>query len=198
MRTFIAVEIPGQLQEALQSVGGELTVRLTGQKLNRALRWSDAGKYHLTLRFLGETIDGQRQCVGEMLANVAAQCPPFALTLGGLGAFPTWPRMRVLWVGVAGDVRALQGVQGKIEAGVQGCGFAAEHQRFHPHVTLARTNQNADDRLIAQTGALLAAQTELAQSLGQWEVSELALVRSDLRPEGAVYTPLERFRLGSV
>ena len=195
MRTFIAVEISDPLQKRLTAVSDEVVALLAGQKLTRILRWSGAGKHHITLRFLGETTDVQRQCVGETLANVAAQSAPFALTLGGLGAFPTWPRLRVLWVGVAGDVQSLQRVQGKIETGVQGCGFAAEGQRFHPHVTLARANQNADNQTIAQAGALLAAQTELAQSLGQWEVTELVLVRSELRPEGSVYTPLERFRL---
>jgi len=195
MRTFVAVEIPKELQERLTTLSDEMAVLLAGQKLARILRWSSAGKHHITLRFLGETTDGQRQCVGETLVHVAAQFSPFVLMLGGLGAFPAWPRLRVLWVGVAGDMQSLQRVQGKIETGVQGCGFSAERQRFHPHVTLARSNQNADDRTITQAGALLAAQTELAQSLGQWQVSELVLVRSDLRPEGSVYTPLERFPL---
>lgn len=195
MRTFVAVEIPRELQERLTALSDEVAVLLTGQKLTRTLRWSGAGKHHITLRFLGETTDGQRQCVGETLAYVAAHSAPFALTLGGLGAFPTWPRLRVLWADVAGDVQCLLRVQEKIEAGVQGCGFAGEGQRFHPHVTLARANQNADKRTIAQAGALLAAQTDLAQSLGQWQVSEVVLVRSELRPDGSAYTPLERFPL---
>jgi len=82
-----------------------------------------------------------------------------------------------------------------VEAGVQACGFAVERQGFHPHLTLARVSRDAQSGLIAQTGTFLAGQTALAQRLGQWEVSELVLMRSELRPGDAVYRVLDRFGL---
>ena len=79
--------------------------------------------------------------------------------------------------------------------GAQACGFAVERQGFHPHATLAYVNQDAESGLIAQAGTLLAGQTKLAQSLGQWDVSELVLMGSELRPAGSVYTTLGRYGL---
>jgi RNA 2',3'-cyclic 3'-phosphodiesterase len=159
------------------------------------LRWTAQSNYHLTLRFLGETASAQRQQIGEMLERTTAVCPPLSLTLDGLGAFPNWRRMRVLWAGVAGDVQRLAGLQREVEVGAQACGFAVERQGFHPHATLAYVNQDAESGLIAQAGTLLAGQTKLAQSLGQWDVSELVLMGSELRPAGSVYTTLGRYGL---
>ncbi|MBI3958786.1 MAG: RNA 2',3'-cyclic phosphodiesterase [Chloroflexi bacterium] len=196
MRTFIAIEIPKQLRDRLTAVCVELAALLSDDKFAPLLRWSDSGKYHLTLRFLGETTPAQRQSIGKMLGEVTANCPPFSLALDGLGAFPNWRKMRVLWVGMTGDVESLGRLQAEIERGTRTCGFAAESAAFHPHTTLARVSREADNVPISQAGALLAAQTVLAQSLGQWTVSELVLMRSDLQPGGAVYTPQSRYRLG--
>ena len=195
MRTFIAVEIPPDLRNRLSAVAGELAAGLAEKNATSVLRWTAQSNYHLTLRFLGDTTPVQRNAIGAMLEETTADCPPFSLTLDGLGVFPNWRRMRVLWVGVGGDVQQLARLQGEVETGVQACGFAVDRQGFHPHATLARVNRNADNGLIAQASTFLAAQKKLAQKLGQWEVSELVLMASELRPTGSVYTALGRFGL---
>ncbi len=195
MRTFIAVEIPEELRNRLFALAGELAAGLAEQNAASVLRWTEQRNYHLTLRFLGDTTAAQRQQIGAMLEKATSDCPLFSLTLDGLGAFPNWRRMRVLWAGLTGEMQRLEGLQKEVEAGVQACGFAVERQGFHPHLTLARVSRDAQNGLIAQTGTFLAGQTALAQSLGQWEVSELVLMRSELRPGGAVYSVLDRFGL---
>ncbi|MBX3052580.1 MAG: RNA 2',3'-cyclic phosphodiesterase [Caldilineaceae bacterium] len=195
MRTFIAVEPPQDLRNRVSAAVGKLAALLAEQNAASALHWSPAGNYHLTLRFLGDTSAGQRQQIDALLKTTTAACPPFSLALNGLGAFPNWRKMRVLWVGIGGHVAALAGVQTAVEMGVRECGFAQERQGFHPHLTVARTSRDAPNRLITQAAALLAAHTKLAQELGQWEVSELVLMRSDVRPGGTVYTVLGRFPL---
>ncbi|RLT42983.1 MAG: RNA 2',3'-cyclic phosphodiesterase [Chloroflexi bacterium] len=197
MRTFISVEIPEQMRQCLASVCAASATRLADEGLAPLLRWSDSGKAHLTLRFLGETSTAQRQTIGAMLGEVAAKHPPFSLALDGLGAFPNWRRLRVLWVGITGDLALLGRLQADIEQGARACGFAAESSAFHPHVTLARISRDADYRLISQVGALLSAQPALAQRLGQWRVSELVWMRSDLQPGGSLYTPQGSYRLGA-
>lgn len=191
MRTFIAVEIPEDLRNRLSAVAAELAENNAAS----VLRWTDQRNYHLTLRFLGDTTATQRRQIGAMLERATTDCPPFWLMLDGLGAFPNWRRMRVLWAGIEGDVQRLSDLQREVEAGVQSCGFAVERQGFHPHLTLARVSRDAQSGLIAQTGRFLAGQTALAQALGQWEVSELVLMRSELGPGGAVYSVLDRFGL---
>jgi 2'-5' RNA ligase len=195
MRTFIAIEIPQELRNRLSALAGELAAGLAGQNAVSVLRWTAQSNYHLTLRFLGETTAAQRQQIGTMLEKATADCPPFSLMLDGLGAFPNWRRMRVLWAGIEGNVQRLADLQREVESGAQACGFAVERQGFHPHLTLARVSRDAQGGLIAQAGAFLATQKKLAQTLGQWQVSELMLMGSELRPTGSVYTVLERFGL---
>lgn len=196
MRTFIAIEIPEELRTGLSSVRAGLSALLAERQMASVLRWNSREKYHLTLRFLGDTTTSQRDAIEELLGDVARACPPFSLGLDGLGAFPNWRKMRVLWTGVTGDLPALLSLQARIESGVQSCGFVAERRGFHPHATLAYASKEANNRLIREAGELLSAQTKLAQSLGQWTISELLLMRSDLRPEGSVYTVQGRYPLG--
>lgn len=195
MRTFIAVEIPQELRNRLFALVGELAAGLAGQNAASVLRWTAQSNYHLTLRFLGDTTPAQRQQIGTMLEKATADCPPFSLMLDGLGAFPNWRRMRVLWAGIEGNVQRLSDLQREVESGTQACGFVVERQGFHPHATLAYVNQDVESGLIAQAGTFLRSKTKLAQSLGQWQVSELVLMGSELRPTGSVYTVLERFGL---
>ncbi|RLT34809.1 MAG: RNA 2',3'-cyclic phosphodiesterase [Chloroflexi bacterium] len=195
MRTFIAVEIPQELRDRLSAVAGELAAGLAEQSAASVLRWTAQSNYHLTLRFLGDTTPVQREAIGKILERTTADHSPFSLTLEGLGAFPNWRKMRVLWVGMIGEIQRLTDLQREVETGVQACGFAVERQGFHPHATLAYVNKDAQSGLIAQAGRFLAAQQKLAQGLGQWQVSELTLMRSELRPTGSVYTVLERFGL---
>ncbi len=197
MRTFIAIDIPEKLRTRLASVRAELAALLADQKMASVPRWNSHENYHLTLRFLGETTAEQRDAVGAMLADVAQGCAPFSLGLAGLGAFANWRQMRVLWVGVTGDLSTLLSVQAQIEGGVRACGFAADRLGYHPHATLAYVNKGVNRRLVQEAGTFLSAQTKLAQDLGQWKVSELVLMRSDPRPSGAEYTVLGRYRLGS-
>ncbi|HRJ40893.1 MAG: RNA 2',3'-cyclic phosphodiesterase [Caldilineaceae bacterium] len=196
MRTFIAVEFPEPLRRELVALRQKLADCLAEAQMDAALRWSSADNYHLTLYFLGETSADQREAMSQGLADLCITLPPISLRLEGIGAFSNWQKMQVLWVGIEGELDRLSRLHSGVETVVTGCGFVPEGRRFHPHVTLARASREAESRLLAQAGALLAAQTALARSLGQWTVSEVVLMRSDPHPGGSVYTPLGRLPLG--
>ena len=72
-------------------------------------------------------------------------------------------------------------------------GKPAPHRPFHGHVTLARAPGDADLRRtdLGHAGRLLA---RLERS---WPVGSFALVESQLRPGGSVYTDLATFSLAS-
>jgi 2'-5' RNA ligase len=65
-------------------------------------------------------------------------------------------------------------------------GFSPEERAFRPHLTLGRVRDRAHPELAA-AGALAAE---------PFRVAEVVLFRSDLHPDGAVHTPLERMPLG--
>jgi 2'-5' RNA ligase len=201
LRTFIAVDLPPATQTALGRCQTQLNQRLRDLP-TPVLRWAAVEKLHLTLRFFGDTPPARRATLHAQLAATLPTFPPFALTLGELGGFPTLAKPRVVWVGVAGDVAALQGIQAAVEQIAQAVGFAPEEKAFTPHLTLARADRGARPADLQRAGRALmqaaASAAHLAAPLVapvEFPVSEVVFYQSDLHPQGARYTPLARFPL---
>jgi 2'-5' RNA ligase len=78
-------------------------------------------------------------------------------------------------------------LQATVEAGARALGFKAEPRPFQPHLTLGRINA-----LAASTKQTLSAllKTTALPPVGSFVVNELILMQSDLKPTGAVYTPV--------
>jgi len=141
---------------------------------------------HLTLRFLGDSEAAALAALERVLAELGTRCAPFALRLAGLGAFPNERKPRVLWVGLDGDMAALQLLQRQIEEAVQGLGWQAEQRAFRPHLTLGRVR----------------AHQELSMSAGgdappdlSFAVAEVELIESRLHKRGPQYHTLYRAAL---
>ena len=177
VRAFVALELAPGLRAALAGLMSELEPRVPG------LRFVRPEGVHLTLRFLGPASPGQLEELREALRPAAARCPRVEAPVRGVGTFPERGSPRVLWLGIDLPEPVLS-LQAACEAAAVAAGFPRETRPFAPHLTLGRWRDRAP-------------RPELpAVELGETPLAELALVRSDLRPGGAVYTPLERFALG--
>ena len=178
VRAFVALELEPTLRAALGELQARLRPRLGDVKLVRP----DA--VHLTLRFLGEATPAQVEALVPALAAAAATCPPVAARAAGLGCFPESGSPRVLWVGLELPPPVLE-LQRACESAARAAGFDAEARPFRPHLTLGRWRSRA-------------ARPELPPvELGVARLDSLVLFRSRTRPEGATYTPLARFPMGS-
>ncbi len=191
IRAFIAIELPEDVRQRLDSVEQQIQAR-AGEVARRAVRWVPAGNMHLTLKFLGEVSTGNLQSLSRMLQNVAGQHTHFDIVIGGLGAFPNVRRPRVIWVGTEApaDLTALQRA---IEAETHKLGYPVEERPFSPHLTLGRISQNARPEEVTQVARALG-EVDMGE-VGRVHVSQLHFFRSDLRPSGAVYTSLYSFPL---
>ncbi|MCI0753958.1 RNA 2',3'-cyclic phosphodiesterase [Teichococcus vastitatis] len=134
-RLFVALPIPEELREQLADLAGGIP----------GARWVPPENYHLTLRFIGEVDGWQADEVDEALANIRAR--PFAMQPGGLGLFEKAGRLTSLHVTVKRSERLLH-LQSKVEQALQRAGLPPERRRFAPHITLARTEKAAPDKLI--------------------------------------------------
>ena len=190
LRTFIAVELPPDIQEALAHTQASLKRALT----MRSLRWVNPGSIHITLKFLGDVMPSQIPSIQAALAAVVPRHAAFSLAVAGLGAFPSLSRPNVLWVGLEGQLVPLQRLRDDVEAVIAPLGFPTERRPFQPHLTVARIKDapSADLRVIGET-----VRHAEARRLGQIDVHEVALMRSELRREGALYTQLAAFSLGN-
>jgi 2'-5' RNA ligase len=178
---FIAIELPDNLLRAIEKLQNSLKRATPG----RAAKWVSPEGIHLTLKFLGDVqVSRIDEVVREMQAALEGH-QSFYLNVEGLGCFPNLHNPRVLWLGLTGGVRELAALQNDIEQFVAPLGFPTEDRPFHPHLTLARTAREASRDEITAIGQ--AAERGVG-TLGGWRVDGVSLMRSQLRPSGAVYT----------
>lgn len=72
-------------------------------------------------------------------------------------------------------------------------GFPPEGREFHAHLTLGRTQQRASSGDTRRLGQLVE-EMDIGE-LGRMEARAVSLIKSDLRPTGAVYTRLAEVKL---
>lgn len=143
--------------------------------------------WHVTLRFLGQTVADDLDRVLGLVASELADEPVFRLGFGGLGAFPRPERATVLWLAVDRGAEAVSGLAEMCEAAAQRVGFAPDERPFHPHLTLARIRpQQRVSELIEEIGVFPTTQ----------RVDHVAVYGSDTGRGGAEYTILERLPFG--
>jgi 2'-5' RNA ligase len=186
IRAFIAIELSAAVRARLD----DLQTRLRAELEPLPLRWVAAANLHLTLKFLGEAAPTTLKQVEGPLAAAAAQIAPFALGLGGLGAFPSRQRARVVWIGVAGPPE-LAALARSLDEATARLGFPREERPFSPHLTLARVGRDLSREGAAQLAQILTGPVALAAAeLGTSPAAAVTLFQSDLGPAGPRYTPL--------
>ena len=189
IRSFIAINLPEATKDALTKVGQRLRRRAPYD----SVRWSKVSGIHLTLKFLGDVAPSDLPEIKSVLAEVGTRHTQFRFTVGGVGCFPNVRRPRVVWVGVEEETGALDALQRDVEQNLVPLGFEPEKRAFHPHLTLGRTRRNVRSADLRRLGELIA--TAGVGELGQVHVDAFHLMRSDLRPRGAIYTALASFAL---
>lgn len=190
VRAFIAIHLPADVRAGLEQLQRKLNAA-TGADV---VRWAAVEQIHLTLKFLGDTAADRLDDLRTALERACAGVSPFRLEAGHLGCFPDLQKPRIVWVGIAGEVGRLSGLQREVESVTAGFGDHQEQRDFHPHLTLGRV-RGRDLREIRSLGEKL--QAEKVERLGEWVVRDVALIRSDLLPEGPRYTELANFPLSS-
>jgi len=185
VRAFIAIEFDDAIRRLLVQVQERL--REAGCKV----RWARAEQMHVTLKFLGEIDPATVEAVAEAMAHAAEAAAPFEVDVAGLGAFPPRGAPRVVWAGVEDPGGHIQRLQARLERRLERLGFERERRAFHPHLTLGRVkDRHGADRLRERI------EGQPARRFGRQRIEELVLFQSELKPAGAVYTPLRRQRLG--
>ncbi len=187
IRAFVAIELPQDVLDVLSVTQEQLRGHLG--RAAEAVRWVRVEGIHLTLQFLGSVPEASVGDISRAMLAGSEQVGPFALSLSGLGAFPSPRRPRVIWVGVTGGERALAALH-TLQAGVarelSALGYAPDKQ-FHPHLTLGRVREDA------KPAELAAIADAVAKGVGApaphaFRVDSVSLMQSTLQPGGAVYT----------
>ncbi len=184
MRTFIAVEIPDGIKKEMAKAQEQL------KRSGADAGWVRPEGIHLTLKFLGEVLEEKIDEIKNTLARAAGAMSRFRLEIAGAGAFPSSKNPRVVWLGVSGELDKLEALWSSVEDSMAAIGFEREDRAFSPHLTLARIKylrprypwQKAIDGI-------------KDVRIAGFEVDHISLMKSELKPSGAVYTEISRVDL---
>jgi len=198
IRAFLAVELSQELRAELVTVQQELKHRIEPEmKRDIRISWAQPASIHLTIKFLG---DMDEQVIDPLLAAVEqaiGRQRGVNVPLERLGSFPRPQSPRVLWVGPSqnwergAEAKRVAEIHGAIEQACEGLSFLPETRPFSPHLTLARikVGERHVGVVLAKGGVL-----DRPLSLGSLAVESVVLMKSELKPTGAVYTKLWEVR----
>jgi len=187
IRLFLAIELPGEVRDALARLQHELQRRGLEK-----LRWVRPEGIHLTLKFLGSTLAEKVPAIEDAVTEAVINAAPHELMLGNLGTFGG-SRPRVLWVDLKGEVDAVRRLQEKVESALNKLGFEREARGWSPHLTLARVRPETAREA---TGSIPHAISKVKGPACVVPIHEVSLMRSVLQPSGAVYERIAAFPLG--
>jgi len=189
VRAFIAVEMPPELQKRL----AEVQDRLRRELRDLPIRWVRPESIHLTLKFLGMVPASHVDEIVAALRGLTLERGPFTFVVEGIGCFPDLRHPRVIWVGISDPTRALTAFQRLVESSMQKLGYPPEDRPYQPHLTLGRVSRDATPAHYRRIAEVIERTT--VERLGEVRAAEITLMRSDLHPQGAIYTPIARLPL---
>lgn len=188
-RLFIAIELPEQMLTFLT----EVQDRLKRQVPRGTVRWVAPTGIHLTLKFLGDAPLSHRPAIEDAIQQAVREYSVFDLAITGLGCFPNAKRPRVIWIGIDDQGENLLPIHNSLEKLVAPLGYPTENRPFSPHLTLGRVQRGAGSQDSAQLGQIV--KDAAVEAPPGWLVDGVSLIRSELRPSGAVYTQLRHVPL---
>jgi len=183
IRAFIAIDLSPEITSQLGKVADNLKRRLP----ELPIRWVPVENIHLTVKFLGDVSIASIDMLENILTKEARQHLPFEISAGELGAFPSTKRPRVIWIGVEYP-QELNNFHHGLETETARLGYTRDKRSFSPHLTLGRISRGASPAAVRQIGDVICKCN--VGFLGAARVDRIHLYRSDLKPDGAVYSKL--------
>lgn len=179
MRTFLAIEIPDKLKRKIDNFIAD------ARDAELPIKWVQFNNLHITLKFLGEIDEPQKQEIESIIIDLCKCHIPFEMNLEGIGCFPHPRNPRVLWIGVKQGIELLTDISCEIEKKFSDLGFK-EEKRFHAHLTIGRVKKACSvDSILSKRF--------ISEN---FPVTSIAFFKSSLTSQGPVYEALAKFKLG--
>lgn len=131
---------------------------------------------HLTLHFLGQVVEPDRECMHLAAQSINAE--QFQLDLDCLGHFA---RAKIFWMGAHNIPAQLSLLHEKLGDALADCGFKRDQRTYTPHVTLMR---KCVDPVLGYEDFSV-----------PWHVKEFVLVESVQGSAGVEYRVIETYPL---
>ena len=172
MRIFVAIEVNDKnVLDSISKIQSELKINAKPVKIQNL---------HFTVQFLGEVSDQTIEKISRELSDL--EFTPFSISFSGIGVFPKPNNPRVVWIGTNDGISKLEELVVNIQKKLLCFGFSPD-KKFKPHVTIFRIKNKIGD--ITNELEKLS-----IHYFGKQMISEVKLKKSELTPNGPIYTDL--------
>ena len=172
MRTFVAIEVNNKdVLNSIHKIQTELNIKAKPVELYNM---------HFTVQFLGEVSEEMIGKISDALSSI--EFSAFSVSFVSVGVFPKPNFPRVIWIGTNDGVNELEKLAEMVRSRLSQLGFSPD-KKFKPHVTIFRVKNKIEG---------ISSKLEKFSScyFGKQIVSEIKLKKSELTPNGPIYTDL--------
>jgi RNA 2',3'-cyclic 3'-phosphodiesterase len=200
IRAFLAVPLADRLKESLGTIQSDVKRQIVHDlPPNASLTWVRPASLHVTVKFLGDIEEALVERLQDAISTVVTGHRPLHIPLERLGVFPRLQQPRVLWIGPSGnwdsseDAARLAALHRSIEDCCISLNLAPDSRPLSAHLTLARikAGHHAVGQALARSGAM-----DRPLAVDALPIDGIALMRSELKPTGSVYSALWDARIG--
>ena len=187
LRLFIAIGLPEALPAEIARLSSSLAVQIPG------IRWTPPENIHLTLKFLGQVTPAAIPDIQTILDLLVARHLPITARFGGLDAFPSPRRPRIIWLSLTEGSKEMTALAEDLSRRLVSLGFKPERRGFTPHLTLGRIKRGRTTIKLRETPGEDDEKTNAwLDSLGSLNINMLLLIKSTLTSQGAIHEIISR------
>lgn len=184
IRAFLAIDLEEHLFDKIRELQKNLI------QIKDDLRLIPPEHIHITLEFLGNIHSSMADDIFRIMQAIILD--PFHLEVKGLGVFPSPKFIRVVWVGAGEGGDKVVSIAEDLKKQLKSLGMKITKKKFTPHATIARVKSKRNTRELARS-----IQEFSDTEIGEMMVTSFKLKKSELRPEGPIYTDLKTRHLSS-
>ncbi len=176
-RLFLALVPEFDIKNMLTGAQDRLKVLLDAYYV----RWEDPGKFHMTLRFLGDIDDNRIHPMGNVLDRIRFGFEELRFRTFEIGFFPNKKYPNVVYAGFKEQTSDSIELIGSIDSMMQNFGVKPD-KRFVPHITLGRFDRSKRKKLEDKEMPVLPETEAVFESF--------SLMKSTLKQGGSEYSEI--------
>ena len=182
MRAFLAVDLDEPLLDKVLEVQEKL------ENSNARVKYVEKNNLHFTCKFFGEISPKKTDQLIKIVTEKIINQKHFKINIKGTGVFPHLGYIRVIWLGLEQSDKFSNLLMDFDDEFIK-LGFKKE-RNYTPHLTIGRVKGSQNKE------ALVSIIKELEDiEIGEMNVNRILLKKSELTPEGPIYTTIKEFEL---
>jgi RNA 2',3'-cyclic 3'-phosphodiesterase len=174
MRTFLALDLPENVRRNISA----LIEQLKGSNVS-GIKWVTFENLHITFQFIGDTQRHDISEIGLFLENIFCDFDKINFLEPKLEIIPA-RNPRIIWISLQTDHKEILKASRQFKNKLHDMGYKLDKKPIRFHITLGRIKKRLPDFFVQQ---ILTPELKITD----FEVSEVTLYESFLRPQGPVY-----------